>query len=149
VEKCILIRLIIALLTTIIVGCAQIPLSKTESSPAIDKKNEALLITVTENTLPTTATESSDASTEEAQQLWREFGQSLTLNDTQRPEVKTALLWYKKNIRLLHKSQYRMQLFLSTVLKELSDKNVPADIALIPIIESQYNPHAIGRGTAG
>lgn len=77
--------------------------------------------------------------------LWERLRQGFTMPDINHPDVLTAqsrLLNYSKSTRLALQNARR---YLPLILDELERRNLPSELALIPLIESSYNPIA-GRG---
>lgn len=82
--------------------------------------------------------------------LWPRFQAGLQLEDTTgQTRVQDSINWYLKNRKILEASQQRARYFLFFIMDELEKQDVPFDVALIPVIESQYNPFASGGQPVG
>jgi membrane-bound lytic murein transglycosylase D len=81
--------------------------------------------------------------------LWPRFQAGLQLDYTNQPRVQESINWYLKNRNILEESQQRARYFLFFIMDELQKQDVPFDVALIPVIESHYNPFASGGQPAG
>ena len=64
--------------------------------------------------------------------------------------VQAAVTKFTRNPEWLAKAQERMSLYLPYFLEETRRRNLPAELALLPIIESTLNPDALSpRGALG
>jgi len=94
---------------------------------------------------PPTYQDSSDSN------LWLLLGDDLQMNHyTNRPEVKARIKWYLRNKGYLVRVAKRGSPYVYYVLKELHKRDMPSELALLPIIESGYDPFAYSAaGAAG
>lgn len=66
------------------------------------------------------------------------------------PKVREKIIWYLNNQEVLLRAASRAAPYLYFILQEIRERQLPAELALIPIIESGYNPFAISnRGASG
>lgn len=56
--------------------------------------------------------------------------------------VQDKLAWYKRNQEYLDRVVERARPYLFYIVEELQRRNMPLDIALLPIVESAYHPFA-------
>lgn len=75
------------------------------------------------------------------------LGQQIDLN-TQHPQVLAQLQWYAKNQEFLDRSFIRSTRYLHYVVGEVEKRNMPMEVALLPFVESAYNPFAYSSGRA-
>lgn len=82
--------------------------------------------------------------------VWEVMNQQFSLNhETNRPEVQAQIQW------LMHHTGYLQQLtkaepYMYHIVSEISKRHLPGELALIPMVESAYNPFAYsGKGAAG
>ena len=114
------------------------------------KSDHNALVAVSE----TTSTPEQESTTHkttppEPDDLWLHFRDGLQLEYQGEPAVKRQITRYQKHTYMLEHSLERMRYYLFFVMEELKKQHVPYDVALLPIIESQYNPHASARGSVG
>ncbi len=65
-------------------------------------------------------------------------------------QIDTELKWYRNNPAYLYRSTERSNRYLHYVVAALQQRNMPTELALLPIIESAYDPFAYSRsGAAG
>ncbi len=83
--------------------------------------------------------------------LWLLLGKDLHLNHySKRPEVKSRINWYMKNKGYLERVAERGSPYVYYILQEVKKRHMPSEIALLPIIESGYDPFAYSAaGAAG
>lgn len=80
--------------------------------------------------------------------VWKDFNSntqlSLYLNQ---PSVKSQLNWYIKNQDFLNRSLTRGAQYFYYIFQETKRRNLPAELALIPVFESGYVP--VGKSSQG
>lgn len=67
---------------------------------------------------------------------------------TNHPQVRAQLEWYAKNQEFLDRSFNRSARYLHYVVGEVEKRNMPMEVALLPFVESAYNPFAYSSGRA-
>lgn len=75
------------------------------------------------------------------------LGQQIDIT-TQHPQVLAQLQWYAKNQEFLDRSFIRSTRYLHYVVSEVEKRNMPMEVALLPFVESAYNPFAYSSGRA-
>lgn len=55
-------------------------------------------------------------------------------------EVQQNILWFQKHQAYIDKTFARAQPYIYFIFKEAVDRNLPAEVTLLPVIESSYNP---------
>lgn len=82
--------------------------------------------------------------------LWAELAEALLLSDASQPAVQRELEWYRGQRKFLRETATRAVPYLHFILTELRRQNLPADIVLLPILESGYDPQVTSPyGAAG
>lgn len=88
---------------------------------------------------------------EESISFWSQMGHNFSIEcDENDPTIQKHIKWYLEHPKYLKNILKRSDIFIRYVYLQTQRKNLPAELALIPILESQYNP-AIGShsGPAG
>lgn len=81
--------------------------------------------------------------------LWDRVRSNLKLErDITQPRVIAQLNWYKKHPRYFERISDRASLYMYHIVVELERRNLPAELALLPIVESAYDPFAYSHGRA-
>jgi membrane-bound lytic murein transglycosylase D len=76
--------------------------------------------------------------------LRREFSLESVMND----RVQAELNWFLKNPTYLDRVFTRSQRYLPFIVDELEKRNLPFELALLPIVESAFDPFAYSHGRA-
>jgi peptidoglycan lytic transglycosylase D len=110
---------------------------------------------------PTAATISDEAtsistSTEESQQfsaqekdIWKRIASDLRLTrNTSEKTTASKLAWFARNQAYLDRVSERASPYLYYIVEELEKRDMPLDLALLPIVESAYNPFAYSPSRA-
>jgi membrane-bound lytic murein transglycosylase D len=80
--------------------------------------------------------------------LWERIRQGFMLADLDTPLVKTAADWYEARPDYVARMVERSRRYLYYIVVEVEKRNMPMEIALLPMIESAYNPMAYSRSRA-
>ena len=80
--------------------------------------------------------------------LWEHIRQGFTLADIDTPEVKVAEEWYSTRPDYMARMVERSRRYLYYIVTEVEKRGMPLEIALLPMIESAYNPMAYSTGRA-
>lgn len=68
----------------------------------------------------------------------------------QHASIEQELKWYRSNPAYLYRASERASRYLHYVVAEVQQRNLPTELALLPIVESAYDPFAYSRsGAAG
>ena len=80
--------------------------------------------------------------------LWERVrrGFKLDLNDNHRVEVQ--LQWYAKHQAYLDRTFQRSSLYLHHIVSEAERRGIPTELALLPVVESAFDPFAYSHGRA-
>jgi membrane-bound lytic murein transglycosylase D len=81
--------------------------------------------------------------------IWNRMRQNFSLTiPTNNTRINQALNWYKSHPKYLQRIQERAAPFLYFILEEIDKRNMPAEIALLPAVESAFRPFAYSPGRA-
>jgi membrane-bound lytic murein transglycosylase D len=80
--------------------------------------------------------------------LWTRIRDGFVLQDIDTPEVKTAEEWYQTRPDYVSRMVERSRRYLYYIVTEVEKRGMPAEIALLPMIESAYNPMAYSSSKA-
>jgi len=78
--------------------------------------------------------------------VWVRIQQQVTINVADRPEIAAERKFYSRQQKFLNAVATRADPFLYYVVTRLEQRGMPVELALIPIVESAYNPLAKGAG---
>lgn len=84
----------------------------------------------------------SDAERNEPTDLWQRLRGGLAMPELRSPLVGVHENWFASHPAYLRGAIERSRLYLYHVVEEVEKRGMPMEIALLPIIESAYNPRA-------
>ena len=80
--------------------------------------------------------------------LWQRIRNGFGLPDMSSPLVRDQEEWFAKRPDYLSRTVARSSRYLYYIVEQIEKRNMPTEIALLPIIESAYNPVAYSRAHA-
>jgi membrane-bound lytic murein transglycosylase D len=80
--------------------------------------------------------------------LWTHIRQGFSIPDLESPRVKRAEEWYEARPDYVARMVDRSRRYLYYIVGEVEKRGMPLEIALLPMIESAYNPMAYSRSRA-
>jgi membrane-bound lytic murein transglycosylase D len=117
---------------------AEIPqLATLESAPPLGLVNLEQEILAT---LASTATFTND--------IWDRLRDGFSLNLAPHAKVERELEWFRKHPEYIERIQERAEPYLHFILNEIEQRQMPTEIALLPAVESAFQPFAYSPGRA-
>ena len=104
-----------------------------------------------DNTLPnskSTVQTTLQAQTSTPDNLWERIRNGFSLAEKNRRFVKPYIEWYASHQAYLDRVVERARPFLYDIVKEIEARNMPTEIALLPVVESAFQPFAYSSGRA-
>ncbi len=89
-----------------------------------------------------------DESAQNSNDMWQRIRSQLTFDIPQNNRVILQRNWYAKNPSYLTRVAKRAEPFLYYIVEELEKNNVPVELALLPVVESAFDPFAYSHGRA-
>lgn len=81
--------------------------------------------------------------------VWIRIRDSLTLNrHVDNKVVKEKIAWYARNQEYLNRVAERATPYIYYIVEEIEKRDMPLELALLPIVESAYHPFAYSRSHA-
>jgi len=80
--------------------------------------------------------------------LFTRLRNSFALPDAADPSIQKELDWYVKHPSYLQRVFQRSERYLFHIVSEVEARGMPMEIALLPVVESAYNPYAYSPGRA-
>ncbi len=80
--------------------------------------------------------------------LWVAIRSELELANNPHPHVARDIAWFQRNPSYLNRVSERSQRYLYFIVQETRARGIPMDIALLPIVESAFQPFAYSRSGA-
>ncbi|WP_137817117.1 lytic transglycosylase domain-containing protein [Pseudomonas sp. 2FG] len=87
---------------------------------------------------------------EKPQDIWDRMRAGFKLQDEIgiNPRIEQQRLWFASKPSYLESASGRGSLYIHYVVERLEERNMPLELALLPVIESSYNPFAYSRSDA-
>lgn len=140
--------------TTLLTGCAQSekigsladhkPLAYEQIDGSIPALNVAHVGDICE------ASDYADAQYDEPQfeSLWDRLRSGYQFSHIEHPRVETYLKSYLRHPDFLPRVSRRSEPFLHYIIEQVEQRNMPMELALLPIVESAFDPFAYSHGRA-
>ncbi len=80
--------------------------------------------------------------------LWQRIRQGFGMPDLHDPLVADRQSWYLNRPDMLRRIFERGSRYLYYIVAELEKRGLPTELALLPMVESAYNPHALSSARA-
>ncbi|ALZ75091.1 LysM peptidoglycan-binding domain-containing protein [Rheinheimera sp. F8] len=81
--------------------------------------------------------------------LWQRIRTQMHIPVPARADVKREIAFYASKQKFFNEVSARAEPYLYLIVTELEKRRMPLELALLPIVESAYNPAAQGNGPAG
>ncbi|MCW9014335.1 MAG: LysM peptidoglycan-binding domain-containing protein [Gammaproteobacteria bacterium] len=86
---------------------------------------------------------------ENIENIWDRIRNGFELKDSpDHPRLMAELKWYKKHDKYLDRVVERAEPFLHYIVNEAESRGIPTELALLPIVESAFQPFAYSHGRA-
>ncbi len=80
--------------------------------------------------------------------LWERIRKGFAIPDLTNPLVATHITWYSSRPDYIQRTTQRASRYLYHVVQELEKRDMPMELALLPFIESAFNPQAYSTAKA-
>jgi len=80
--------------------------------------------------------------------VWQRIRGQLSFDVPENNRIVIQRNWYVKHPNYLNRVAKRAEPFLYYIVEELEENNVPVELALLPIVESAFDPFAYSHGRA-
>jgi len=114
------------------------PLAPASPAPVIDESDPTLRALTTPQSLVGNITGD----------LFDRMRRGFTLADVDQAAIDRELNWYANHPDYLERTFGRSELYLHYIVSELQKRNMPLELALLPVVESAFEPYAYSRARA-
>ena len=143
-----LLRLTLAAITLAVMACAStrnVPVEAKKAEPSCVAGCSEHIARLENQLLPPAI----PASERHYSDVWARLGAQLSfLPLAERREVDKLEDWYSKHGHYMAKMSARAGNYIYHIVKELEARKMPVDLALLPFVESAYDPFAYSHGRA-
>lgn len=144
-------RLFVIILSIMsLMACQNRPASITQNTPinTPDINAEISNTILVTQAIPSEELSSKKLTPQEVDNLWRRIQMQFSLPLTNNKAVRQQLQWYKKHPKYIQLMSKRAEPYLYYIVQEIEKRNMPLEIALLPIVESSFDPFAYSHGAA-
>jgi membrane-bound lytic murein transglycosylase D len=89
-----------------------------------------------------------DIAEEDPSNIWDRIRAGFAMPDIDNARIDQQLQWYVRNEEYLDRVVERAGPYMHFIVEELQKQNIPLEIALLPIVESAFQPFAYSHGRA-
>lgn len=82
------------------------------------------------------------------QDVWQRIREGFTLADTDHPRLQRELAWYARHPGYMQRVAERATPYMYYIIETIEENNLPSELALLPIVESAFQPFAYSHGRA-
>lgn len=140
-----------ALLLTVLTGCNSTPESKTAAT-APQSQTSQNTSRSTRNPMSDLFASDEDSSSRnlvESDPIWQRLRNNFKLDTHEdSAQVNKELAWYRNHPAYLYKVTQRSERYLHYVTAAVEQRNMPGELAMLPFIESAFDPFALSRSGA-
>lgn len=146
-------RLTLLIVAPLLFGCAVQPQEDPEqpltSESTLDTREQANGIDLLNDDVKPAETELAAAVTAPPPSFWEHFRSQMSLADQyEHPRIDRHLRWFTGNQTYFDRVIARAQKYIYYILEQVETQNLPVELALLPIIESAYDPFAYSHSHA-
>jgi len=80
--------------------------------------------------------------------LFQRIRNGFALEDQDRQAIETQLAWYARSPEYLERTFSRAELYMHHIVAEVERRGMPLELALLPVIESAFEPYAYSSSRA-
>ena len=129
-------------------GCANLQAPPTpaddDAAPAAHEYPSAPLKSITQGS----ATHEKVASVAAPSDLWERIRRGFAMPNLKNELVADREQWYSERAEYIQRMAERSSKYLFHIVEELERRNMPTELALLPYIESAFNPQAVSSAKA-
>ncbi len=139
-----------ALLASLLTACASAPQSNADSVVNSAAKVESLLLAPLAASTDITAQDIANVDLTKNRQtdLWQRMRAGFAMPDLTTAAALDKTAWYAARGEYVKRSFERARPFLFHIVEELEKRGMPTELALLPLVESAYNPLAVSSAQA-
>lgn len=111
--------------------------------------------TVQENLTTTTSANNTEADSATRHELlgpttdlWSRIRNRFSLEEYSHPRIDKQLAWYSRHQQYMDRVADRAAPYMHFIVETLEQENIPSEMALLPIVESAFQPFAYSHGRA-
>ncbi|MGE0080420.1 MAG: LysM peptidoglycan-binding domain-containing protein [Thiohalomonadaceae bacterium] len=89
-----------------------------------------------------------EAAVETGSDIWERIRRGMTLEGRDHPGIARDLEWFARHQAYLDRVADRAQPYMHLIVEEVEKRGMPSELALLPVVESAFQPFAYSHGRA-
>lgn len=139
----------IFLLISALAGCSQLIPRNQLADKAMPESTDNQVVAAQEEPLCEVGPEElAQFNPEDYSSTWDRLRAGYDLPQSDNPRIETHFKWYSRNKRYMARVSERAERYLFHIVSELESRDMPLELALLPIVESAFDPFAYSHGRA-
>ena len=138
-----LLFLIFGVLVLALSGCAQMDTRDEDNLVDGQKRDELYRLPYA----PTASTKDNNESRPDYG-LWTRLSKDFTMHAIEQERIDAEVFFYQARLDQLQRTTKRAEPYLFFIVEQLRERGMPMELALLPIVESSYQPQATSRSQA-
>lgn len=143
---------LLVLITAFAAGCSdtsRAPLSSNNQPPIVSGQHKLYVRhSHSKPRLTFTKQKTKSATTKQAATVWDRLLSLYSLPEIENERIDRELNWYLDHPSYIARIQQRAEPYLHLILDEVQAKNIPGELALLPVVESAFIPEAYSKSDA-
>ncbi len=145
------VNLLVILMTLTAAGCSQNSkdaLTVSELAPEVGQQNNAYVDHYYQNYQAINKAEITKTAAAHKDTVWERLLSLYSLPKIENERIDREIDWYLSHPNALNTIQQRAEPYLHLILDEIEAKNIPGELALLPVVESAFVPNAYSKAEA-
>jgi membrane-bound lytic murein transglycosylase D len=139
------VNLLVMLMTLTAAGCSQNAKDALSVNELLPNQDNAYVDHYYQNYQPINKTEISKTAASHKDTVWERLLSLYSLPKIENNRIDREVEWYLNHPQALSTIQNRAEPYLHLILDEIEAKNIPGELALLPVVESAFVPNANSR----
>jgi len=138
-------------LLTALVGCAQQPIQQSSSgisAPPVESHAAPIAAPAPKQIIAVRESVTPAEMCKEPYDIWVRIRKGYVLPDKDKPGVEPDQLWFARHQEYLNRVSDRANPYIHYIVESLEERGMPSELALLPVVESAYQPFAYSNGRA-
>ncbi len=139
------VNLLVMLMTLAAAGCSQNNKDALTVNEFVPDQNNAYVDRYFQNYQPINKAELNKTAQSHKDTVWERLLSLYSLPKIEHERIDREVSWYLNHPQALSTIQQRAEPYLHLILDEVEAKNIPGELALLPVVESAFQPNASSR----
>ncbi len=132
----------------LLAACGSVPLSQPAEPVVLTPLPPPAATLVTPQEVLQSSIGNVDVTAKPAADLWQRMRNGFAMPELANTAAQDKTTWYAARPEYLRRSFERARPFLFHIVEEIEKRGMPTELALLPLVESAYNPRAVSPAQA-